>query len=58
MGVVGPLGKVLGPKGLMPTPKNGTVAADVEAAVREFKGGKVEYRTSKNRRSTIAGRQA
>jgi large subunit ribosomal protein L1 len=45
MGVVGPLGKVLGPKGLMPTPKNGTVTADIAKAVSEFKAGKIEYRT-------------
>ena len=41
---VGRLGKVLGPKGLMPSPKNGTVTDDVKTAVREFKAGKIEYR--------------
>ena len=45
MGVVGPLGKVLGPRGLMPTPKNGTVAPDIAAAIKEFKAVKVEYRS-------------
>jgi large subunit ribosomal protein L1 len=47
MGVVGRLGKVLGPRGLMPNPKVGTVTADVSRAVRESKAGKVEFRVEK-----------
>src|SRR6202034_4644551 len=47
MKVVGRLGKVLGPKGLMPNPKTGTVTMDVASAVQENKAGKVEFRTDK-----------
>ncbi len=44
MGLVGPLGKVLGPRGLMPSPRAGTVTPDVAKTVKEYKAGKVEFR--------------
>jgi large subunit ribosomal protein L1 len=47
MGTIGKLGKVLGPKGLMPNPKAGTVTEDIAKAVKEFKGGKIEFKMDK-----------
>lgn len=47
MGIVGPLGRVLGPRGLMPSPRSGTVTTDIAAGVREFKAGKIEFRVDK-----------
>jgi large subunit ribosomal protein L1 len=47
MGVVGPLGRLLGPRGLMPSPRSGTVTTDISSGVREFKAGKIEFRSDK-----------
>jgi large subunit ribosomal protein L1 len=47
MGVVGPLGRVLGPRGLMPSPRSGTVTTDISSGVKEFKAGKIEFRNDK-----------
>ncbi len=54
MGLVGPLGRVLGPRGLMPSPRAGTVAVDIASAVREFKAGKIEFRNDKGGNVAVA----
>ena len=58
MGVVGRLGKVLGPKGLMPNPKLGTVTPNVAQAVKDAKGGQVEFRVEKAGHHPLGHRQA
>ena len=54
MGIIGRIGKVLGPKGLMPNPKSGTITMDVKKAVQDIKAGKVEYRLDKTNITHLA----
>ena len=54
MGVIGRIGKILGPKGLMPNPKSGTITMDVKKAVQDIKAGKVEYRLDKTNITHLA----
>ena len=58
MGVVGPLGRVLGPRGLMPSPRAGTVTPEIAKTVREYKAGKVEFRTDASGHRSRGGGQA
>ena len=57
MGMVGRLGKILGRRGLMPNPKSGTITFDLERAIREVKGGRVEFKVDKSGIIHVAGRQ-